>query len=119
MPDAPVTSFETNLPQGPHSALTTNLPAKANFSLCGQKLAMPTTLTAQNGAVIEQQHEDRTEGCGAVKSARAKKLTRAQKLAPCPAHMSQTLQACQEQARSNANDKRTPLHQPGARRLPA
>ncbi len=80
VPDAPVTSFETVLPQGPHSALTTNLPPKANYSLCATKLTMPTTLTGQNGAVITQQTKIAVEGCGAVMGKTNKKLTRAQKL---------------------------------------
>ncbi len=81
VPDAPVTSFETVLPQGPHSALTTNLPPKASYSLCATKLTMPTTLTGQNGAVITQQTKIAVEGCGGVKAITTKKLTRAQKLA--------------------------------------
>ncbi len=81
VPDAPVTSFETVLPQGPHSALTTNLPPKASYSLCATKLTMPTTLTGQNGAVITQQTKIAVEGCGGVKAVTTKKLTRAQKLA--------------------------------------
>lgn len=54
VPDAPITSFALNLPQGPHSALAANLPEKAKRNLCGQKLAMPTTITGQNGAVVTQ-----------------------------------------------------------------
>ena len=80
-PDAPFTTFETVLPAGPHSALTSNVPAKANFSLCGQNLQMPTEITAQNGAVIKQATKIAVSGCAAVKSNKAKKLTSAQKLA--------------------------------------
>ncbi len=55
IPDAPISSFELTLPEGRYSALTTAyLPAKAHGSLCNTKLTMPTTLTAQDGAVIEQ-----------------------------------------------------------------
>ena len=80
VPDAPVTSFETILPQGPHSALTTNLPPRANYSLCGTNLKMPTTLTGQNGAVLTQQTKIAVEGCGGVRHSKVKKLARAQKL---------------------------------------
>ena len=41
---------------------------------------MPTTITAQNGAVITQQTKIPVLGCTAVKANKAKKLTRAQKL---------------------------------------
>jgi hypothetical protein len=54
VPDAPVSSFELNLPQGPYSILGTNLPEGANYSFCGQNLVMPTEITGQNGAVIKQ-----------------------------------------------------------------
>jgi len=80
VPDAPVTMFETTLPEGPHSALTSNVPASRKFSLCGQKLVIPTTITGQNGVVIQQQTKVPVEGCKAVKASKAKKLTRAQKL---------------------------------------
>ncbi len=80
VPDAPVSAFETVLPQGPHSAVTTNLPPKANYSLCGQKLVMPTTLTGQNGAVVQQQTKIAVAGCGAVKAVKKRQLSRAQKL---------------------------------------
>ncbi len=69
VPDAPVSSFETALPEGPHSALT------AIGNLCTQKLTMPTTLTGQNGATLKQDTRIAVQGC-----AHAKKLTRAQKL---------------------------------------
>jgi hypothetical protein len=76
VPDAPFSTFELTLPQGPNSALATNVPAKANYSLCGQKLTMPTEFVGQNGAVIHQTTHLNITGC-----AKTKTLTRAQKLA--------------------------------------
>ncbi len=81
VPDAPFTSFETLFPTGPHSALTANVSEKKNYDLCGEALSMPTTITGQNGATIEQDTKIAIEGCGAVKGLKVKKLTRAQKLA--------------------------------------
>jgi hypothetical protein len=57
VPDAPVSSFELVLPQGPFSALT------ANGNLCTQNLVMPTKFVAQNGAVLNQSTHIEVEGC--------------------------------------------------------
>jgi hypothetical protein len=88
VPDAPISSFETVLPQGPHSALA------ANGDLCSttrtvmvrkrvlrrvngrlrrvsrsvrevvpQPLSMPTTLTGQNGAQVTQTTKIAVTGC--------------------------------------------------------
>jgi hypothetical protein len=75
VPDVPFTDFELVLPQGPYSALGANLPAKANYNFCAQKMVMPTEMIAQNGAAIYQNTKIATTGC------KAKPLTRAQKLA--------------------------------------
>ena len=83
-PDAPFTTFETELPTGPHSILGAYVPAKENYSLCKASLAMPTTITGQNGAVIEQTTKIAVTGCKA-----SKPLTRAQKLA-------EALKACKK-----------------------
>jgi hypothetical protein len=64
VPDQPVTSFQLTLPQGPGSALA------ANGNLCKAKLKMPTTFTAQNGAVIHQSTPIRVTGCPKSKGAR-------------------------------------------------
>jgi len=62
VPDAPVGSFELNLPQGKYSALAANLP-NGSQDFCGQKLTMPTEFTAQNGAVLKQNTPVEVEGC--------------------------------------------------------
>ena len=54
LPDAPISTFDLVLPEGPHSVLATNLPASAHRSMCGQKRIMPTVLTGQNGAVVKK-----------------------------------------------------------------
>jgi hypothetical protein len=76
VPDAPISSFETVLPEGPHSVLATDIPTSAKNDLCGTSLTMPTTITGQNGAVITKTTKIAVTGCPKTKS-----LTRAQKLA--------------------------------------
>jgi hypothetical protein len=57
IPDAPVSSFDLLLPQGPHSVL-------AGFgNLCTHSLDMPTALTGQNGAVLKQTTKIAVQGC--------------------------------------------------------
>jgi hypothetical protein len=67
LPDAPFTSFTATFPQGPHSILATYLPAKAKYSLCGQKLNMPTSITGQNNAVITKTTKLTVTGCSKPK----------------------------------------------------
>ena len=57
IPDVPVSSFALNLPIGPHSALA------ANGNLCAHRLAMPTTITAQNGKQVKQNTTISVIGC--------------------------------------------------------
>jgi uncharacterized repeat protein (TIGR01451 family) len=73
VPDAPISSFELKLPEGPHSALTTNLPGKAKGNLCGSKLVMPTLLTGQNGAQLKQSTRIAVTGCPKMARARRAK----------------------------------------------
>jgi hypothetical protein len=63
VPDAPVETFETVLPAGPHSALTANVPESEHFSLCNTTLLMPTEITGQNGALIKQTTHIAVTGC--------------------------------------------------------
>jgi hypothetical protein len=91
VPDAPVASFDLTLPQGSHSALTTDVPGR---NLCtntrkvtvrkrvtrrvhghdrkvtvkvtkavAASLLMPTTITAQDGAVMRQNTKIAVTGC--------------------------------------------------------
>lgn len=57
IPDVPVSSFVLSLPQQSNSALT------AVGALCTQSLVMPTTITAQSGAVIKQNTPIAVGGC--------------------------------------------------------
>jgi hypothetical protein len=61
VPDAPIDSFETTLPEGPHSVFTTLKPGVTK--LCASKLAMPTTLVGQNGGRFEQSTKIAVSGC--------------------------------------------------------
>jgi hypothetical protein len=70
IPDVPFSTFTLTLPQGKYSALA------ANGNLCTSKLAMPTEFLAQNGEKINESKPVSITGC-----AKAKALTRAQKLA--------------------------------------
>lgn len=67
VPDAPISSFELKLPTGKFSVLGAYLASNANYNFCGQTLQMPTTITAQNGAVIHQSTPIAVTGCGAPK----------------------------------------------------
>jgi hypothetical protein len=60
VPDAPITSFEANLPEGPDSALAGLTPK----GVCGSaSLSMPTTIIGQNGAQVKQTTKVAIAGC--------------------------------------------------------
>jgi hypothetical protein len=58
VPDVPVSSFHLKLPAGKFSALA------GRGNLCRSPLIMPTTITAQNGAVLKQRIRIAVAGCG-------------------------------------------------------
>jgi hypothetical protein len=122
VPDAPFTSFETILPTGPHSIFTANVAEKKNHDLCGENLQMPTTITAQNGDVIEQSTAIAIEGCGPSKGTSARKPTRAQELAgalkACRrkyGHARAKRATCEKQARRRYAAKTAARGMPSAR----
>ena len=57
IPDAPVSSFELNLPAGKDSALA------GHGNLCARTLRTPTTIVAQNGIVIKEDPKIKVGGC--------------------------------------------------------
>jgi hypothetical protein len=63
LPDTPFESIEVSIPSGPYSEFTANVPAKDYYSLCGQKLVMPTLLKAADGTQIDQNTTITTTGC--------------------------------------------------------
>jgi hypothetical protein len=78
VPDVPFESFELYLPEGKYSALA------ANGTLCTSKLAMPTAITAQNGAEIHESTPIAVTGCPKArqtvkKKKKAKKASKARK----------------------------------------
>ncbi len=58
IPDVPVSSFALDLPTGANSVLS------SYGNLCLHPLLMPTTITAQSGAVIKQSTRIAVSGCG-------------------------------------------------------
>ncbi len=99
VPDAPISSFETVLPQGPHSALsananlcattktvtvkkhvtvhhhghTTHVLRTLKKQVAATPLLMPTTITAQDGALITQNTKINVTGCPKPKRPTTKK----------------------------------------------
>ncbi|HTZ65510.1 MAG TPA: hypothetical protein VMB51_15505 [Solirubrobacteraceae bacterium] len=111
VPDVPFETVEATLPEGPHSALTTNLPANDHYSLCGQHLTIPATLTGQNGDTVTDNAKVDVEGCHAVKGPKHRKLTRKQRLV-------RELKACRKKhehsrARRAACERRARKHYAG------
>jgi len=74
VPDAPVSSFELVLPEGPGALLGAFLHHQPALSLCGSNLVAPATIEGQDGAVIKQNTRIGVTGCAkATKASKAKK----------------------------------------------
>jgi len=98
-PDVPFESIEVTVPGGPFSEFAANLPASAKGSFCAQKLAIPTLFKAQNGLEIHRSTRIGVTGCPKAKKAtRAQKLARALKECPNTRNHSRWA-ACVRQAR--------------------
>jgi hypothetical protein len=85
VPDAPISSFELTLPEGPHSvlaaiknlcALTKTITVKSHGKRVKRTvpdpLLMPTTITGQNGAVIKQSTKIAVTGCVKARATKAR-----------------------------------------------
>jgi hypothetical protein len=75
LPDVPISTFELTLPEGKYSAFGTDK------NLCKSKLAMPTALTGQNGAVVHETTKVAVTGCPKArpKARNAKKAAKGKK----------------------------------------
>ena len=86
VPDVQVTSFELYLPEGPYSALA------ANGNLCKQKLTLPSSFIAQDGAQLKENTPVQVTGCPRAKASKRAHTARRSKqtaggMRPVAAHV--------------------------------
>jgi hypothetical protein len=64
VPDAPFSTFETELPSGQFSQFTSiNSVTRATASQCGENMLVSVTMTGQNGAQVSETPKMNVEGC--------------------------------------------------------
>jgi hypothetical protein len=112
VPDAPISAFELKLLTGPYSILGANLPASAKNSFCGQNLAMPTTITGQNGVQIRESTPLTVTGCAAKPATRAQNLAKA--LKACRRKPKTRRPGCEAQARKQYGPSKSQTARKGA-----
>ena len=111
-PDAPFTSFEAQLPAGPHSILSAYAPGTSHLDLCAARLEMPTEITSQSAVTIRQTTSITATGCPPPAPAH--------RASPCPAAREGTrrvpreIQALAVQARVLRSAGAAPLRAAGA-----
>ena len=112
IPDAPISSVELTLPQGPYSVLAANGSGNSGHDLCGQTLVMPTKITAQNGAVLKQTTHITATGCPKPRKAKTAAQLRAQKLASalkaCRKKRGKARTSCRKRARHAYGSHKSP-----------
>lgn len=70
VPDAPISSLEVSLPEGPESVLGANDLSRATGSLCGEKLVLHTSIAGQNGVRVKRSPRVSVSGCRRSRRAR-------------------------------------------------
>ena len=120
VPDAPFETVEATLPEGRHSALTTNLPLKDHYSLCGQDLTIPAALGGQNGAAVNDDVKVTVQGCHSVSATKTKHPSKlALALKACRKHHPHSRAqraSCEHKARRRWTSRRVGESRPSIRR---